>query len=402
MSQSIELHDVTLQDHSIDSVSKTVLVVDDDAEISRVVGRVLTGAGYDVLTADSGAAALDTLERRPVGTVLSDIQMPGMSGLELLGKVHSYDADLPVILMTGVPKLETAVDAIGSGALQYLVKPVVTTQLLEAVERASQAHRAARTRRAALCHYASRHRPTRERSGLEVRFEQALQSSWVAFQPIVDVDQRRIHGYEALLRSEEPTLPTPLAVIGAAEKLDRLPDVGRRVRTIAARSFVSAPEDSLLFVNLHARDLLDPNLYDPEAPLSQVAPRVVFEVTERMALDEVHDVQDRIRALRAMGFRIAIDDLGAGYAGLSSFAALEPDIAKLDMSLVRDVHQSSIRQRLIASMTSLCKEMKVEVIAEGVETREEYEMLRKLGCGLMQGFLFSRPGPFFAHVNVPF
>jgi EAL domain-containing protein (putative c-di-GMP-specific phosphodiesterase class I) len=100
-----------------------------------------------------------------------------------------------------------------------------------------------------------------------------------------------------------------------------------------------------------------------------------------------------------MGFRIAVDDLGAGYAGLTSFALLEPEIVKLDMTLIRDVHQSRTRQNLIRSMTGLCKDMGMLVVGEGVETIEERETLRELGCDLLQGYLFAKPGKPFPDVS---
>jgi EAL domain-containing protein (putative c-di-GMP-specific phosphodiesterase class I) len=148
----------------------------------------------------------------------------------------------------------------------------------------------------------------------------------------------------------------------------------------------------LVFVNLHPRDLLDDALYSPQAPLSAVASRVVLEITERAALDDVGDVIGRIARLRKLGFRVALDDLGAGYAGLGSFAQLEPDIVKFDMSLVRDVHLSHTKQRLIDSMTRLFVELGIGVIAEGVETVEERAALSEAGCDLLQGFLFAKPG----------
>ncbi len=95
--------------------------------------------------------------------------------------------------------------------------------------------------------------------------------------------------------------------------------------------------------------------------------------------------------LRELGFRIAVDDLGAGYAGLSSFALLEPDIVKLDMTLVRDVDRSSVKQKLVASMASLCRDMGLLTVAEGVETQAERDTLIHLGCDLLQGFYFARP-----------
>jgi len=201
-----------------------------------------------------------------------------------------------------------------------------------------------------------------------------------------------VFGYEALLRSGEPALPNPGAVIEAASRLGRLNDVGRAVRATAAAPMDRVGKDVLLFVNLHARDLEDPILTDPASPLAAMARRVVFEITERASLDEVRDARARVAELRQMGFRIAIDDLGAGYAGLTSFALLEPEFVKLDMSLVRDVHSSPVKQKLVGSMTALCKDMGITVIAEGIETVEERECLLGLGSELLQGYLLARPG----------
>jgi EAL domain-containing protein (putative c-di-GMP-specific phosphodiesterase class I) len=217
----------------------------------------------------------------------------------------------------------------------------------------------------------------------------------MAFQPIVDPARRRVFAYEALMRAEEPSLPHPGAILEAAERLARLPDLGRRVRDLSAKAFERAPRDALLFVNLHTRDLLDTALFDGSAPLTRMADRVVLEITERSSIDDVKDVQSRVSVLRFNGFRLAVDDLGAGYAGLSSFVALEPEFVKLDMSLVRGVHDSPIRRRLVASMTSLCTEMGMRVVAEGVELEREHDCLLECGCELLQGYLFARPGPPF-------
>jgi EAL domain-containing protein (putative c-di-GMP-specific phosphodiesterase class I) len=113
----------------------------------------------------------------------------------------------------------------------------------------------------------------------------------------------------------------------------------------------------------------------------------------------VKDLRARIATLREMGFRIAVDDLGAGYAGLTSFALLEPEIVKLDMSLVRDVHLNSTKQKLVRSMTALARDMGMMVVGEGVETMEERQALEALGCDLLQGYLFAKPSKPFPTVT---
>ncbi len=380
--------------------ARTILVVDDDALVARSLRRVLEVAGYQVTTVDDGRAAVEKITHNAYDVVLSDIQMPGMSGVELLSVVRSYDLDVPVLLMTGEPSLETAIEAVSLGALQYLPKPTSNEVLLNAVKRASRLHRMAQMKRAALKLSGEHDDQAGDRAGLYACFERALDSMWMAFQPVVHKSERRIFGYEALMRTREASLPHPGAVLSAAERLGRLNDLGRRVRSLSAAAFEQAPSGAALLVNLHTQDLLDPELYETSSPLSKIASRVILEITERSTIDDVKDVASRTEVLRCQGFRIAIDDLGAGYAGLSSFVALEPNIVKLDMSLVRGVDRSSIRQRLVGSMTALCKEMGMSVIAEGVETVAERDSVCSLGCDLLQGYLFAKPGPPFPPVDI--
>ncbi len=372
-----------------------ILIVDDDPDLARSLARVLGAHGFQVVIAGSGQAAIDLLMQSRFEVILTDIQMPNITGVDLLTIVRSYDLDVPVLLMTGEPTLETAIEAVSLGALQYLAKPFPSDLLVRAVERASRLHRMARVKRDALKLAGGADAEAGDRAGVAARFDQALETLTMAFQPIIDTNRRALFGYEALVRPTEPSMPNPGAILAAAERLDRLPELGRRIRELSGATFDDAPPGLLLFVNLHTRDLLDPDLFRPEARLSAHAERVVLEVTERSTLDDVPDVLERVGKLRDLGYRIAIDDLGAGYAGLSSFAALEPEIVKLDMSLVRGVHLSQIRQRIVGTMAGLCREMGIRVVAEGVEVVEERDTVQRLGCELIQGYFFARPGPAF-------
>jgi EAL domain-containing protein (putative c-di-GMP-specific phosphodiesterase class I) len=120
-----------------------------------------------------------------------------------------------------------------------------------------------------------------------------------------------------------------------------------------------------------------------------------LEITERASLDGIKDVRNRIASLRKLGFRIAVDDLGAGYAGLTSFTLLEPDVVKLDMALVRDVHREPKKLTLVKTMIMMCKELGIAVTSEGIEVAEERDELARAGCDLMQGYLFAKPGVAF-------
>jgi len=231
---------------------------------------------------------------------------------------------------------------------------------------------------------------------LEDKLGRCLATMTLHFQPIVHASTRTRFGYEALLRSSDKALPHPGAILDAAERLERIATLGRGVRAQVAKVIASAPVDrGLIFVNLHLHDLFDKQLLSPFAPLSKVASRVVLEITERTSLEGQLDLRYRVAELRELGYHIAIDDLGGGHARMGTFTPLDTDFVKLDMSLVRDVDKHQMKQRLIRSVTQLCREQGTQVIGEGVETEAEAEVLVDLGCDLLQGYLIARPGPPF-------
>jgi EAL domain-containing protein (putative c-di-GMP-specific phosphodiesterase class I) len=231
---------------------------------------------------------------------------------------------------------------------------------------------------------------------LEDKLQRCLATLTLHFQPIVHAGTRARFGYEALLRSADKSLPHPGAILDAAERLERTTTLGRNVRAQAAKVVANTPpERGLMFVNLHLLDLFDKQLLSPFAPLSKVASRVVLEITERTSLEGQLDLRYRVAELRELGFHIAIDDLGGGHARMSTFTPLDTDFVKLDMSLVRDVDKHQMKQRLIRSVTQLCREQGTRVIGEGVETEAEAQVLVDLGCDLLQGYVIARPGPAF-------
>lgn len=381
--------------------ARHVLLVDDDPSIIRSLSRVLRARGYLTSTASNGAEAVRLVTQVDFDAILTDIAMPGMDGITLLREIRTHDLHVPVILVTGEPAVNTAVQALEYGALHYLTKPVPMDALERVLDKAVHLHRMAQLRQRASELLGQTTAHAADRAGLESSLSRCLQSLWMAMHPIVDCGTRTVFGYEALLRSCEPSLPHPGAVIEAAERLGQLDTLGRIVRERATQPFVDTGCKAQLFVNLHVTDLLDPELLSPYAAMARIANQVVLEITERSSLDRVPDVRSRIAALREIGYRVAVDDLGAGYSGLTSFALLEPDFVKLDMSLVRGIDSNQTKQKVVRSMSSLCKEMGMQVVAEGVETPEECETLIALECDLLQGFLFARPEKPFPEVKWP-
>lgn len=367
-----------------------VLLVDDDGAVRNALRRILEKRGYRVSACSSGDEALEKLAHGGFDAMVSDVRMPGMNGLKLLRAVREHDLDLPVILVTGNPDLGSATEAVEHGAFQYLIKPVASDRLDEVIERAARTCRMARVKREYVEEFGSATFRVGDRAGISATLERALGSLWVAYQPIVRATDNQIFAYEALMRSDEPDLPNPQAVLQAAERVERLADLGGTMRRLAAVE-LEAADDAVLFVNLHPEDLCDEALYEEDAPLTRMASRVVLEITERASLEHIRNLRDRVAQLRALGFRIALDDLGAGYAGLTSFTQLEPEFVKLDMELIRGIHQHEMKRKIVRSMVDLCHDMGKSIVAEGIETAEECRAVIDLGCDLLQGYFLARP-----------
>ena len=375
----------------------TVLVVDDELTVVRVYARALGADGFRVLTATDGETAEMMFRRCRLDAVISDVSMPGMDGLKLLHAIHEIDPDVPVILATGDHADEVAHRAVEEGALMFLVKPVDLRALSQITAHAIQSRRAAELAGAPRGSVSGYHlRLDAPDAELDARFESALTRLYIAYQPIVCWATLEVFGYEALVRSDEPSLAGPGELFAAADRRCRTLELGRAIRALVAGRIDSAPAGALIFVNLHPKELSDEVLYSDREPLLPHARRVVLEITERDSLACVPDLPERIEKLRAAGFRIAVDDLGAGYAGLSSFAQLKPSVVKLDASLTHDVDKSPVKRKIVQAVRSLCQDMGVELIAEGVETEEERQTLGFLGCRYHQGFAYARPSRGFA------
>jgi len=367
-----------------------ILIVDDEPEVLEFCSAVLNRR-YLTDTASDGADALARLDQTEYDVVLSDISMPGMDGMQLLRTIREKDLDLPVILITGVPTLDSAIQAVEHGALRYLTKPVRPADLRKIVAFALSIRGMAKAKRSAFELISGQPGLGADQAGMEAQLDKAIQKLWSAYQPIVSWSRRDVIGYEALLRTEEPTLDQPLMLLEAAQKLGRSCELGRAIRAHIARDAEAIPGEMLLFVNMMLSDLDDEAIFHPGAPLSRFASRVALEITEREPLETVENVREKIAGLRKLGYRIAIDDLGAGHNGLATFIKLEPDIVKLDILLAHRVDEEPKKQDLIRSMREICRELDVEFITEGVETTPQREMLVQLGCDLFQGYIFGKP-----------
>jgi EAL domain-containing protein (putative c-di-GMP-specific phosphodiesterase class I) len=374
-----------------------VLLVDDEPELLAGLRLALRKEPFDLLTASSGREGLALLEQHPVALVVSDERMPEMPGSVFLTEVRLRHPDVERVVLTGQASMEATIAAINDARVfRFLTKPCRPDELATAIRDGLEVAAA----RGPL-------RPPPGPSGgplgddaLGRSFDEALPAAWIAFQPIVSAATFETVAYEALVRSRHALLSSPAALIDAASRLDRNFALDRAVRAKVAAVIRQAPTDVSVFVNILPQSLDDPSLTGDDNPLLPFADRVVWEITERSGLEGLDDAVGRARRLRERGYRIALDDLGAGHSGLNSIALLEPDVVKLDMTLVRDIHRSPTRSKLVASMVELCHELGTTCLAEGIETDDELEHVIGLGCELLQGYRLGRPGPPFVDARL--
>ncbi|MEK0316468.1 EAL domain-containing protein [Cohnella sp. 56] len=218
------------------------------------------------------------------------------------------------------------------------------------------------------------------------------------YQPIVDIRKQRPMGYEALSRPlETDVFDGPLALFEFAERagkeyaLDRL----ARERAISGSSRIGRGQK--LFLNLSPR-IIDAPQFAPWKTLALLEAygltpdQVVFEITERSSIRDLGSVQRVLAHYRNQGYRIAIDDVGAGYSSLASIVELKPDYIKVDRSIVSGLHADTFKAHMLGTLVEAADRMGIGLIAEGVETRAELDKLLQMGVHYAQGYYLGRPG----------
>ncbi|WP_425500950.1 EAL domain-containing protein [Pseudoxanthomonas gei] len=215
----------------------------------------------------------------------------------------------------------------------------------------------------------------------------------MAFQPILDATTREVYAYEALVRGANGEGAAEVIAGVRPEQMYRF-DQTCRVQAIstAARLGMGAR----LSINFNPNAVYEPatciRLTLAAAKMSGFdTGRLIFEVTEAERVRDGSHLVKIFRDYQQRGFMTAIDDFGAGYAGLNLLAEFQPDLVKLDMALVRGIDQSAVRRTIVAGIVAICAGLRCRVLAEGVETQAEYRVLRTLGIELFQGYLFARP-----------
>jgi EAL domain-containing protein (putative c-di-GMP-specific phosphodiesterase class I)/FixJ family two-component response regulator len=373
------------------------LVAEDHDFQRRTLVRMLAGLGAKhVAEASDGKAALDLFRgaAQPVDIIISDLEMPGMDGMEFIRHVGETGMPVSVILSSAldpslVSSVETMTKAYGIALLGAIEKPVTPQKLSDLIRKyALPKPKAAR--------------PAGTESIPLEEIRQGLKNGEFVpfFQPKVNLANGTVTGAEALARWLHPKKGVigPYAFIGPLEEnglIDNLTWAMLEKSAKLCRDWTSNGLEATVSVNLSLKSLTDPGLAERVTEIVQkqgLDPRrMVLEVTESAAMTDVGRALENLTRLRMKGFGLSIDDYGTGYSSMQQLSRIPFTELKIDQSFVLSALEKESSKVILASSLDMARKLKLHSVAEGVETRAHWNLLRSLGCDIAQGYFMAKP-----------
>lgn len=380
-----------------------VVIVDDTPANVTLLTRLLAGSGVDrVHGFTDPREALAHCARSLPDLVLLDLHMPHLDGfavMESLRNMVPLDGYLPVLVLTADVNVEVKERALVAGAKDFLTKPFDRTEVLLRVANLLETRALYRrlernnaTLQASLDdHLAAARRSAADHERRHEHIDQALAPGGLAmvFQPVADLATGEMVGVEALARfNVEPRRP-PDEWFDEAERVGRGAELELAAISAALSRFGELPPHAFLAVNASPTTAAMPELESLIA--RHPTDRIVLELTEHTKVDDYDGLLAALDRLRKLGTRIAVDDTGAGYAGLQHLLRIRPHVLKLDTALTHGIDSDPVRRSLAAALVTFASETDATIIAEGIETAEELATLQRLGIPWGQGFHLARP-----------
>jgi EAL domain-containing protein (putative c-di-GMP-specific phosphodiesterase class I)/FixJ family two-component response regulator len=377
-----------------------VLIAEDDPEFRAVLAELIAddhSLRLVAAAADAAEAAVLAERERP-DVALVDVRMPAGSGVTATERIRLLSPRTKVIALTAHTDPSLVLEMVRAGAVGYVVKGSPVADILGAVHGALRgestlAGPVARDVVSELAARLERQRDHEEEFGRRRRrIRGALDEGQpvAVFQPVVRLEDGGVVGVEALARFDAGLVQSPLEWFEEAETVDMRVELELAAVAAAAQAAQELADDVWVSLNVSPRTALHGDrLLDALSPLPH--DRLVVEITEQAQVEDYDELNVALGMLRASGIRIAVDDAGAGYASLRHILRLEPDMIKLDKSLVRDVHTDRARRALATALISFAAEIDATIVAEGIETAPELNALRDLGVVFGQGYHLARP-----------
>jgi EAL domain-containing protein (putative c-di-GMP-specific phosphodiesterase class I)/ActR/RegA family two-component response regulator len=382
-----------------------IVIVDDEPTNVLVLKRMLQRAGYPQVDGITDPRVLLTdLDRLSPDLVVLDLHMPIIDGITFLDELTrrlDHDDFVPVLVVTADVTDQAKEAALAHGAHDFLTKPVNYNELVLRVRnilRTRRQHVALSRERQLLASKVDHlehgeHQQAEAQRQIAKRIEAIIdtRSIEIVFQPIVDLTTAAIMGAEALARFTATPIRPPDEWLADAAHVGLRTHLELAAIAEAAQQAASLPDGVFVAVNASPMTLRSPRLIQELRSFDPA--RVVVEVTEHERADEPDALRDAATRLRQIGTRVAVDDAGAGFAGLEQILWLEPDVLKLERQLISDVDRSPVKRSLVNALVHFCSETGTTLVAEGIETLDELRTLRSLGVRAGQGFFIGRPAP---------
>jgi EAL domain-containing protein (putative c-di-GMP-specific phosphodiesterase class I)/DNA-binding NarL/FixJ family response regulator len=378
-----------------------VLVADDEDSVLDVLESLIeSDPGLDLVGKVRDAeAAIDAAEQEQPDVALVDVRMPGGGGVRAAREIRRRCPATRVIALSAFEDRETVLAMLRAGALAYVAKGDSTREILRAIRRSTSGGAGLSPNvvgdvAEALAEYHAYRMRASSIYGRRVRrIREVLDDRSVrtVFQPVVDLSDGRVVGVEALARFPGRPRRSPEAWFAEAANVGLLVELETLALGHALAEVDRLPGDLYLAVNVSPQTVCSPVL---DRVLTGIAAeRIVVELTEQAPVEDYDELTDRLRELRAIGVRVAIDDAGAGFVTLRHVVRMAPDIMKLDLTLVRDIDGDVNRRTVVSTLLPFAAAMGATLVAKGVETEPQLETLRSIGVEFGQGFLLGRPGP---------
>jgi EAL domain-containing protein (putative c-di-GMP-specific phosphodiesterase class I)/DNA-binding NarL/FixJ family response regulator len=373
----------------------SVLVVDDNEGNVAFLGALLVALGMPrvYVETDARRVGLQLQENRP-DLVLLDLHMPHIDGFAILTQIQRFAAGsyLPVLVITADTTTATRDRALVQGAQDFLTKPLDATEITLRIANLLQTRSLYATLRQA--NSASvRPGPSTPvaRTAVRQRIQDVLDHGdmSIVYQPVVDLASLQVIGHEALSRFADPGLGGPESWFSDAFDVGLGVDLEWLAATSALGYLDSAPSDMFLALNMSPATVV--HMVDNQLCDQALCARLVIELTEHDPVEDYPALHRALGEMRSLGTRLAADDVGSGYAGFRHLLRLQPDIIKLDTTLIAGIHRSPDQQALTRALVTFARDVGADVIAEGIEDDDDLVVLRDLGVPLGQGYLLGRP-----------
>jgi len=379
------------------SDSQRILVIDDEEGVGQFIREVADGMSISCVVTQEPDGFFRELTPQTT-LIMVDLLMPHLDGIELLRMLAQLGCQVPLVLMSGVGKrvmesAEQLASSMGLTVVGHLAKPFRLTELEALLQRQIDLSSLRVVRK-------NTRVPVTE---AELHTAIAEEQFVVHYQPRVELATNRVEGIEALVRWRHPErgLIYPDEFIERLETLGQIDALGWMVarRGLEEIKQVVMPNGArpMLSLNASVFSLRDLNYTDRFMDMLKrhgiAAEQVMLEITESGLIKELSSTLDVLTRLRMKGVKLSIDDFGTGYAMMQQLLLVPATELKIDRSFVQNMHVSDRDRVMVQKTIEIGHDLGMQVVAEGVETLEQLEFLRRNGCDTVQGYLFSRPLP---------